>query len=131
MILNLLLIEIGHEILKSYGRTLYSYGHKGSVNVTAPKNMTFNVGDNLYVNVGNDMKTSIGNNNTTNITNDHHFTSKNYKQTVNENKTIKVTGNLNETTATTIHKAQNGDILLQSAGIAKVLGKIDAKVNKG
>lgn len=33
MILNLLLIEIGHEILKSYGRTLYSYGHKGSVNV--------------------------------------------------------------------------------------------------
>lgn len=33
MILNLLLIEIGHEILKSYGGTTYSYGHKGSVNV--------------------------------------------------------------------------------------------------
>jgi hypothetical protein len=25
--------EIGHEILKSYGGTAYSYGHKGSVNV--------------------------------------------------------------------------------------------------
>jgi hypothetical protein len=25
--------EIGHEILKSYGGTVYSYGHKGSVNV--------------------------------------------------------------------------------------------------
>ena len=117
-------------ILDPSGNTWFMDG-QGSITVTAPKNMTFNVGDNLYVNVGNDMKTSIGNNNTTNITNDHHFTSKNYKQTVNENKTIKVTGNLNETTATTIHKAQNGDILLQSAGVAKVLGKIDAKVNKG
>lgn len=25
--------EIGHEILKSYGGTNYSYGHKGSVNI--------------------------------------------------------------------------------------------------
>jgi len=25
--------EIGHEILKSYGGTVYSYGHKGSVHV--------------------------------------------------------------------------------------------------
>ena len=25
--------EVGHEILKSYGGTVYSYGHKGSVNV--------------------------------------------------------------------------------------------------
>lgn len=31
--------EIGHEILKSYGGTAYSYGHKGSVNVvTQSKN---------------------------------------------------------------------------------------------
>ena len=30
--------EIGHEILKSYGGTAYSYGHKGSVNVVTQKN---------------------------------------------------------------------------------------------
>ncbi|WP_175623039.1 hypothetical protein [Chryseobacterium schmidteae] len=29
--------EIGHEILKSYGGTNYSYGHKGSVNVVTQK----------------------------------------------------------------------------------------------
>lgn len=30
--------EIGHEILKSYGGTVYSYGHKGSVNVVTQNN---------------------------------------------------------------------------------------------
>ncbi|MCW3161418.1 hypothetical protein [Chryseobacterium oryctis] len=30
--------EIGHEILKSYGGTVYSYGHKGSVNVVTQSN---------------------------------------------------------------------------------------------
>lgn len=30
--------EIGHEILKSFGGTVYSYGHKGSVNVVTQSN---------------------------------------------------------------------------------------------
>ncbi len=30
--------EIGHEILKSYGGTVYSYGHKGSVNIVTQSN---------------------------------------------------------------------------------------------
>lgn len=30
--------EIGHEVLKSYGGTVYSYGHKGSVNVVTQSN---------------------------------------------------------------------------------------------
>ncbi|MBW7676572.1 hypothetical protein [Chryseobacterium chendengshani] len=30
--------EVGHEILKSYGGTVYSYGHKGSVNVVTQSN---------------------------------------------------------------------------------------------
>ncbi|WP_117585927.1 type VI secretion system Vgr family protein [Chryseobacterium luteum] len=103
----------------------------GNITVTAPKNMTFNAGENLNINVGKDMKTSVGNDNAINVINDHQFTSKNYKQTVNENKTINITGDLKETTSTTTHNAKNGDILLQSAGVAKMLGKIDAKVNKG
>lgn len=109
----------------------YLMDGKGNIIVTAPKNMTFNVGEDLAINVGKDMKTSVGNDNTVSIINDHKFTSKNYKQTVNENKTINVTGDLKETTSTTTHKAKNGDILLQSSGVAKMLGKIDAKVNKG
>jgi uncharacterized protein involved in type VI secretion and phage assembly len=104
---------------------------KGNIVVTAPKNMTFNAGENLNINVGKDMKTSVGNDNTVNIINNHNFTSKKYKQTINENKTINVTGDLKETTSTTTHKAKNGDIVLQSSGVAKMLGKIDAKVNKG
>lgn len=103
----------------------------GNITVTAPKNMTFNAGENLNINVGKDMKTSVGNDNAIDILNNHQFTSKNYKQTINENKTIDITGDLKETTSTTTHQAKNGDILLQSSGVAKMLGKIDAKVNKG
>ncbi|AZI34317.1 hypothetical protein [Kaistella carnis] len=77
------------------------------------------------------MTTSVGENHTMNITNNHQFNSTNYKQTVSENKTVSIIGDLKETTSTTTHKAQNGDILIQSAGVAKILGKIDAKVNKG
>ncbi|AZA79796.1 Vgr family protein [Chryseobacterium sp. G0186] len=109
----------------------YFMDGKGNITVTAPKNMTFNVGENLDINVGNDMRTSVGNDNAVSITNNHKFMSKNYKQTVNENKTVNITGDLKETTSTTTHKAKNGDILLQSSGVAKMLGKIDAKVNKG
>lgn len=109
----------------------YFMDGKGNITVTAPKNMTFNVGENLAINVGNDMKTSVGNDNAINIINNHKFASRNYKQTVNENKTVNITGDLKETTSTTTHKAKNGDILLQSSGVAKMLGKIDAKVNKG
>lgn len=47
------------------------------------------------------------------------------------NKTMRVGGDLNETTATTTHRAKQGDLLIQSAGISKILGAIDAKVNKG
>ncbi len=118
------------NIIDPSGNNYFMDG-KGNIIVTAPKNMTFNVGEDLAINVGKDMKTNVGNDNAVNIINNHRFTSKNYKQTVNENKTINVTGDLQETTSTTTHKAKNGDILLQSSGVAKMLGKIDAKVNKG
>ena len=118
------------NIIDPSGNNYFMDG-KGNISVTAPKNMTFNAGENLTINVGKDMKTSVGNDNAVSIINNHQFTSKNYAQTINENKTIDITGDLKETTSTTTHKAKNGDILLQSSGVAKVLGKIDAKVNKG
>lgn len=117
-------------ILDPSGNTYFMDG-EGNITVTAPKNMTFNAGENMNINVGKDMTTSVGNDNSLNITNNHLFKSKNYKQTVTEDKTVDVTGDLKETTSTTTHKAKNGDILIQSAGVAKVLGKVDAKVNKG
>jgi Rhs element Vgr protein len=120
---------------------------KGNIHINAPKNMSIKVGENLDITVGGNMTTSvgknnglsvgennteqIGNNNMVSITNDHKFSSKNYKQTVEENKNVVINGDLNETTASTTHKAKSGDILIQSAGISKILGAVDAKVNKG
>ena len=77
------------------------------------------------------MNTSVGKDHTMKITGDHQFSSTNYRQTVSENKTVTVIGDLKEETSTTTHRAKNGDVLIQSAGVAKILGKLDAKVNKG
>ena len=117
-------------ILDPSGNTYFMDG-AGNISVTAPKDMTFNVGEDLNINVGKDMKTTVGNDHTQNITNNHRFTSNKYNQTVKEDKTVNIEGDLKETTSKTVHKAKNGDVLIQSAGVAKILGKIDARVNKG
>ena len=118
------------RILDPSGNTYFMDG-AGNITVTAPNDMTFNAGENMNINVGKNMTTSVGEDHSMNITKDHQFTSTNYKQTVTENKTVTITGDLKETTSTTTHIAKNGDILIQSAGVSKILGKIDAKVNKG
>ena len=128
------------------GNTWFMDG-KGNIKVTAPKNMTISVGDNLDITVGKDMslsvgndktstignnnKLDIGNNNSTTIAALYKLVTNMYNEKVNEDKKVDITGNLVETTATTTHKAVGGDILIKSAGIAKVLGAVDAKVNKG
>lgn len=117
-------------ILDPSGNTYFMDGN-GNIEITAPKNMTFNAGENLDINVCKNMNTNVGVDHSMSIAKNHKFTSTNYKQTINENKTITITGDLKETTSTTTHKSTNGDILIQSADVAKVLGKIDAKVNKG
>jgi uncharacterized protein (DUF2345 family) len=112
---------------------------QGNISVNAPKNITINAGkdinmiagENMNIGVGKDMSTNVGDNNTVMITNKHQFTSDSYNQTVKTDKNVMVGGNMEETTASTTHKAIKGDILMQSAGTAKLLGKIDAKVNKG
>jgi type VI secretion system secreted protein VgrG len=112
---------------------------KGNISMNAPKNMTINVGENLDISVGKNMTTSVGKNMDTQVGEDKSTTvnkknslqAKEYKQNVDENKTMTVGGDLKETTGTTTHKATSGDILIQSSGISKMLGAIDAKVNKG
>ncbi|RKS26001.1 Rhs element Vgr protein [Flavobacterium endophyticum] len=104
---------------------------KGNINVNAPKNMTFTIGENFNISVGKDMITNIGENRTTNVTMKDRLQAQEAFETINENKTVKVNGDLKENTGTTTHKAEQGDIFFQSAGVAKVLGAIDAKVNKG
>ncbi|HEX7868740.1 MAG TPA: contractile injection system protein, VgrG/Pvc8 family [Chryseobacterium sp.] len=121
----------GSVFIEDPSGNTYLMDGNGNININAPKNMTFTAGDDINISAGKNMNTTVGNDHKINITNNHQFTSKNYNQTVNENKTVNITGDLEETTSKTTHKAKNGDILIQSAGVAKVLGKIDAKVNKG
>ncbi len=104
---------------------------KGNINVNAPKNMTFTIGENFNISVGKDMITNIGENRTTNVTLKDKLQAQEAFETIDQNKTVKVSGHLKENTGTTTHKAEQGDIFFQSAGVAKVLGAIDAKVNKG
>ncbi|AWG24097.1 type VI secretion system Vgr family protein [Flavobacterium kingsejongi] len=104
---------------------------KGNITVNAPKNMTFTVGENFNINVGKDMITQVGENRTTTIEMKDRLQAMEAFETINENKTVKIGGDLSESTATTTHKAEHGDIFFQSAGVATVLGAIDAKVNKG
>jgi len=104
---------------------------KGNIDVNAPKNMTFTIGENFNISVGKDMVTTIGENRTTTVTLNDRLQAKEAFENIDENKTIKINGDLSETTGTTTHKAEQGDIFFQSAGVAKVLGAIDAKVNKG
>jgi uncharacterized protein involved in type VI secretion and phage assembly len=120
---------------------------KSNITVTAPKNMTFNIGENFNISVGKDMITNVGDNRTTTVgkdlitkvgenrtttieLNDRLQANESFEK-ISENKTVKISGDLKETTGTTTHKAEQGDIFFQSAGVAKILGAIDAKVNKG
>ncbi|KOP39809.1 Vgr family protein [Flavobacterium sp. WLB] len=120
---------------------------EGNITVNAPKNMTINVGDNLDITVGKNMTAAVGGNkkttidgnnsltvrknNTIEITELHKLITHMYEEKVAADKTVKINGDLNKVTATTTHKAIGGDILIKSSGISKVLGAIDAKVNKG
>ncbi|WP_455423340.1 phage baseplate assembly protein V [Flavobacterium araucananum] len=120
---------------------------EGNITVNAPKNMTINVGDNLDITVGKNMSVGVGGNkktiidgnnslkvgkdNTVDITALHKLITNMYEQKVSGDKTVKINGDLNKTTSTTTHKAIGGDILIKSSGISKVLGAVDAKVNKG
>lgn len=128
------------------GNSIYMDG-EGNITVDAPKNMTINVGDNLDITVGKNMNVivngnkktkiegnnnlTVGKNNTVDIKELHKLITHMYEQKVTGDKTVKINGSLNKTTATTTHKAIGGDILIKSSGISKVLGAIDAKVNKG
>jgi len=117
----------------------YFMDGKGNTFVTAPKNMTFDIGEDLTINVGKNMTTQVGEDQTTDVsknksttvTNKISLQAEEYKQNIDKNKTIDIGGDLKETTSTTTHKATGGDILIRSSGVSKVLGAIDAKVNKG
>jgi type VI secretion system secreted protein VgrG len=129
----------GSILIEDPSGNTYLMDGKGNINVTAPKNMTFNVGDDLIINVGKNMTTQVGEdkttelgkNKSTKVTKKISLQAQEYKQNIDENKTMTIGGDLKETTATTTHKATGGDILIQSAGVSKLLGATDAKVNKG
>lgn len=117
----------------------YFMDGKGNTFVKVPKNMTFDIGEDFTINVGKNMITQVGEdqtddvgkNKSTTITNKISLEAQEYKQNIDKNKTVDIGGDLKETTGTTTHKAIGGDILIKSAGVSKLLGATDAKVNKG
>jgi len=129
----------GSILIEDPSGNTYQMDGKGNINVTAPKNMTFDVGEDLTITVGKNMITSVGEdkttdvgkNKTTTVTEKISLQAMEYKQNIDENKTITIGGDLNETTATTTHNATGGDILIKSAGVSTLLGSKDAKVNIG
>lgn len=129
----------GSLLLQDPSGNKYFMDGKGNTFVTVPKNMTFdigedltfNIGKNMITQVGEDQNTEVGKNKITTVTNKISLQAKEYKQKIDENKTVAIGGDLKETTSTTAHKATGGDITIQSSGISRLLGKVDAKVNKG
>lgn len=129
----------GSILIEDPSGNTYVMDGKGNINVTAPKNMTFNVGEDLTIivgknmttQVGEDKTTDIGKNKSTTVTEKISLQAQEYKQNIKKNKTIAIGGDLNETTKTTTHNATGGDILIKSSGISRLLGSKDAKVNKG
>ena len=101
-----------------------------NLNINVSQNMTTDVGNNMITNVTNDTTISIGGNHQIDIEKDHQFSSKNYAQKVEGDKIIDIFGKLDETTSETLHNAKDGNVTIKSAGISKLLGEIDAKVNK-
>jgi type VI secretion system secreted protein VgrG len=129
----------GSILIEDPSGNTYLMDGKGNINVTAPKNMTFNVGEDLTIIVGKNMSTQVGEDKTTDVGKNKSTTvtkkislqAQEYKQNIDENKTMNIGGDLKETTSTTTHNATGGDILIKSAGISKLLGAKDAKVNIG
>jgi type VI secretion system secreted protein VgrG len=119
------------------GNTVFADG-KGNMTLTAPKNMTLNVGEDLNISVGknktvtvgSNMETQVGEDKTTTVTKKNSLQANEYKQDIDGNKTVTIGGNLDEKTASTTHKS-SGDVLMKSGGVFKGLGATDAKVNKG
>ncbi|ATA90304.1 hypothetical protein [Capnocytophaga stomatis] len=101
-----------------------------NININATQNISLNTGENYTINAGNDMTTSVGNNSVINIANTHQHNSKDYTQKVDGKKTVNILGDLEETSSKYSHTAQNGDVTIQSANVSKLLGKVDALVNK-
>lgn len=129
----------GSLLIEDPSGNSYFMDGKGNTFVKVPKNMTFDIGEDLTINVGKNMITQVGEdqtddvgkNKSTTVTNKISLEAQEYKQNIDKNKTVDIGGDLKETTGTTTHKAIGGDILIKSSGVSKLLGATDAKVNKG
>lgn len=117
-----------------------------NITISAPETMTFNaknmvmkVEESITINAGKDMKTdidgemqtSVGKNHTLSITEKYQITSKETSESVDDDKTVEIKGDLKMTTAEINIFAEKGDVFIKSSGAAVLEGKKDAKVNKG
>lgn len=120
----------GSVFIEDPSGNTYSMDGNGNISVNAPKNMTFTAGENLTIKVGKDMQTIVGNNSMTNVAQRIDVSSNQYGEKVTTNKDVAIGGDLTEQTASTTHNATKGNIIIHSAKISKLLGGVDAKVNK-
>ncbi|MFV0532011.1 MAG: phage baseplate assembly protein V, partial [Flavobacteriales bacterium] len=73
----------GSITVKDPSGNIWYMDGQGNIDVTAPKNMNFNVGDNFNINVGQNMSTNVG-------ANQSNTVGLNSSETVGMNKTIRV-----------------------------------------
>jgi hypothetical protein len=77
------------------------------------------------------MKTTVGANHSLDIKEKYEISSSETKESVEEDKTVAIKGDMKVSTASTKWSAKEGDIHLESAATAILQGKSDAKLNKG
>ncbi|WP_129714459.1 type VI secretion system Vgr family protein [Pedobacter sp. SYP-B3415] len=94
------------------------------------KNIHLRATEDFQLLVGRHARTEVGGDQTVHVAAAYKQTAGTYEETVNENKTITVRGEVMESTGSTHHRTLAGDLILQSSGTAQLLGAIDAKVNR-
>jgi uncharacterized protein involved in type VI secretion and phage assembly len=96
------------------------------------KNMKINVDESLDITVGKDLSSTIGGNQKTNIlSGDAERTVTNLKETISANSEINIGEKLKQVAGETTLFAENGDMIIKSAGKALVQGTSDARISKG
>ena len=109
-----------------------------NITITAPetmtwkaKNMVLDIDENMTCDIGKDMKTTVGANHTLSIKEKYQLSSSETKESVDEDKSVTIKGDLKVQTASTKWSAKEGDLHFESAATAILQGKSDAKLNKG
>lgn len=129
--------EWGIKITDRKNNIIHIDTQDDSIEVLANKNVTITAGDTmtlnaktLNINVGEDMTTSVGKDQTTSVGGTVDNSENELKETVSQNATIEIGGNLSEKTGDT-KMTSDADFIVKCEGKALVQGAQDARISKG